>query len=421
MFGFLKDKIKNAISSLSKKAEELSEEKNLDEHPTREQDSSIKPLPVEQIASKEESKQAIEEKQTREIKTGQKQELQQLEKEDLSLKSAEDKKSFFGRIKEKLKKKETIEAREYQEPAEDKKGFFDKIKEVASTKKISGKNFDEIFYDLELALLESNVAYSVVEKIKCDLKDELVDKPIKKNEFDSIVINTLRKSLDSLFNIEGLDLISRIKEKKDKPFIIVFVGVNGVGKTSSIAKLANYLKKNDISCLLAASDTWRAASIEQLEHHANKLGIKIIKHNYGSDPTAVSYEAVSFAKSKGINVVLIDTAGRQHSNVNLISEMQKIIRVIKPDLKIFVGESITGSDCIEQASNFDQAIGIDGIILSKADIDEKGGAAISIEYIVKKPILYIGTGQGYDDLAVFSKEKIIASIGLDSHAINIFL
>ena len=413
MFGFLKDKIKNAISSLSKKAEELSEEKNLDEHPTREQDSSIKPLPVEQIASKEESKQAIEEKQTREIKTGQKQELQQLEKEDLSLKSAEDKKSFFGRIKEKLKKKETIEAREYQEPAEDKKGFFDKIKEVASTKKISGKNFDEIFYDLELALLESNVAYSVVEKIKCDLKDELVDKPIKKNEFDSIVINTLRKSLDSLFNIEGLDLISRIKEKKDKPFIIVFVGVNGVGKTSSIAKLANYLKKNDISCLLAASDTWRAASIEQLEHHANKLGIKIIKHNYGSDPTAVSYEAVSFAKSKGINVVLIDTAGRQHSNVNLISEMQKIIRVIKPDLKIFVGESITGSDCIEQASNFDQAIGIDGIILSKADIDEKGGAAISIEYIVKKPILYIGTGQGYDDLAVFSKEKIIASIGLD--------
>ena len=413
MFGFLKDKIKNAISSLSKKAEELSEEKNLDEHPTREQDSSIKPLPVEQIASKEESKQAIEEKQTREIKTGQKQELQQLEKENLSLKSAEDKKSFFGRIKEKLKKKETIEAREYQEPAEDKKGFFDKIKEVASTKKISGKNFDEIFYDLELALLESNVAYSVVEKIKCDLKDELVDKPIKKNEFDSIVINTLRKSLDSLFNIEGLDLISRIKEKKDKPFIIVFVGVNGVGKTSSIAKLANYLKKNDISCLLAASDTWRAASIEQLEHHANKLGIKIIKHNYGSDPTAVSYEAVSFAKSKGINVVLIDTAGRQHSNVNLISEMQKIIRVIKPDLKIFVGESITGSDCIEQASNFDQAIGIDGIILSKADIDEKGGAAISIEYIVKKPILYIGTGQGYDDLAVFSKEKIIASIGLD--------
>ena len=421
MFGFLKDKIKNEISRIRKKAEELSEEKNLDEHPTREQDSSIKPLPVEQIASKEESKQAIEEKQTREIKTGQKQELQQLEKEDLSLKSAEDKKSFFGRIKEKLKKKETIEAREYQEPAEDKKGFFDKIKEVASTKKISGKNFDEIFYDLELALLESNVAYSVVEKIKCDLKDELVDKPIKKNEFDSIVINTLRKSLDSLFNIEGLDLISRIKEKKDKPFIIVFVGVNGVGKTSSIAKLANYLKKNDISCLLAASDTWRAASIEQLEHHANKLGIKIIKHNYGSDPTAVSYEAVSFAKSKGINVVLIDTAGRQHSNVNLISEMQKIIRVIKPDLKIFVGESITGSDCIEQASNFDQAIGIDGIILSKADIDEKGGAAISIEYIVKKPILYIGTGQGYDDLAVFSKEKIIASIGLDSHAINIFL
>lgn len=408
MFGFLKDKIKNAISSLSRKVEELPEEKILDEHSNREQDKSIKPLPAEQIASKEESKQAIEEKQTKKINV--EQELRQSEKEVLP---AEDKKGFFGRIKEKFNKKETIKAREGNESAEDKKGFFDKIKEAASTKKISGKDFDEIFYDLEIALLESNVAYSVVEKIKFDLKNELVDKPIKRNEFDSIVINTLRKSLGSLFDIEGLDLISKIKEKKDKPFIIVFVGVNGVGKTSSIAKLANYLKKNNISCLLAASDTWRAASIEQLEHHANKLGIKIIKHNYGSDPTAVSYEAVSFAKSKGINVVLIDTAGRQHSNANLISEMQKIIRVIKPDLKIFVGESITGSDCIEQASNFDQAIGIDGIILSKADIDEKGGAAISIEYIVKKPILYMGTGQGYDDLIGFSKEKIMANIGLN--------
>ncbi|MBS3095112.1 signal recognition particle-docking protein FtsY [Candidatus Woesearchaeota archaeon] len=402
MFGFLKDKLKSAISSFSKKAEELPEIK--EETPA----SAVIEEQKEQ-AKAQETKEPVEIPEHEEnFFIGQKKEPVEAMQE----KKQEEKKGFFGRIRDKFKKPDESKITIKQSRPEEKKGFLDKIKEVASTTKISDKEFDEMFYDFEIALLESNVAYSVVEKIKSDLKKDIANKPVKRSDIDDMVEKSLKKSILSLFDVESFSLVEKIKGKKEKPFTMVFVGVNGVGKTSTIAKIANYLKKNNLSCVLAAGDTWRAASIEQLEHHANKLGIKIIKHNYGSDPTAVAYDAVSYAKSNHMDAVLIDTAGRQHSNVNLISEMQKIIRVIKPDLKIFIGESITGSDCIEQASSFDNAIGIDGIILSKADIDDKGGAAISIEYIVKKPIIYIGMGQDYDDLKEFNKDNVLASIGL---------
>src|SRR3989338_7400411 len=180
-----------------------------------------------------------------------------------------------------------------------------------------------------------------------------------------------------------------------------------------MAKVDNYLMKNKLSCVFAASDTFRAASIEQLQQHADRLGIKMIKHNYGSDPAAVAFDAIRYAQAKNIDVVLIDTAGRMHSNVNLIDEMKKIIRVAKPDLKIFVGESITGNDCVEQAKVFNASVGIDGIILAKADIDEKGGAAVSVSYATKKPILYLGVGQNYDDLKKFEHDMVLRNLGLD--------
>ena len=166
-----------------------------------------------------------------------------------------------------------------------------------------------------------------------------------------------------------------------------------------------------LGVVLAAADTFRAAAIDQLQLHADKLKVKLIKHDYGSDPAAVAFDAVKHAQSTDKDVVLIDTAGRIHSNINLMEELSKIIRVAKPDLKIFVGESITGNDCTEQAKKFDDAVGIDGIILSKADVDDKGGAAISVSYVTKKPILYLGIGQEYDDLEFFKKESILQSIG----------
>ena len=228
-----------------------------------------------------------------------------------------------------------------------------------------------------------------------------------------MIRNYLKNSLEQVLKESSFDLIQEIKDKKEKPYVIVFVGINGSGKTTTIAKLTNLLMENSLKCVLVAADTFRAASIQQLEEHANKLNVKLIKHDYNADPAAVSFDGVKYAKAHNLDVVLIDTAGRQHSNKNLMEEMRKIIRVVKPDLKIFIGESITGNDCLEQIKQFNEAISIDSVILSKVDVDEKGGVAISISYVSDKPILYIGTGQRYHDLERFDKEKIIKSLELN--------
>ncbi|MBS3147373.1 signal recognition particle-docking protein FtsY [Candidatus Woesearchaeota archaeon] len=282
--------------------------------------------------------------------------------------------------------------------------------EKITTKKVSAEAFDELFWDLELALLENNVAVEVIEKIKTDLKSSIVDKLVPRGKVEEVIASSLHGSIESLFTVPSIDVLSKIKEKK--PFIICFIGINGSGKTTSIAKFTHYLQQNGLSVVLAAADTFRAAAIDQLQIHADNLKVKLIKHDYGSDPAAVAFDAIKHAEASKKDVVLIDTAGRLHSNVNLIDEMKKIVRVAKPDLKIFVGESITGNDCVEQAKKFDEAVGIDGIILSKADIDEKGGAAISVSFVTKKPILFLGMGQEYKDLQVFDKEKLLAGIGL---------
>ncbi|MEA3378104.1 MAG: signal recognition particle-docking protein FtsY [Nanoarchaeota archaeon] len=307
-------------------------------------------------------------------------------------------------------KKELIEKDIIKEVKPKKESIFQRIMKKATTKKISKEKFEDLFWDIELALLENNVAVEVIEKIKLDLTNKIVDKEFKKKEFKDIINNGLKESLNEILRFSSLDLLE--EANKIKPLIICFVGINGAGKTTTIAKIAKLFQDNKKSVSIAAADTFRAAAIEQLEEHANNLGIKLIKHEYGSDAAAVAFDAIEHAKSKNKDVVLIDTAGRLHSNKNLIAELKKIIKVASPHLTLFIGESITGNDCIEQAKQFNKSIGIDGIILAKADIDEKGGAAISISFITKKPILYLGTGQRYQDLIKFNKEKILLNLGL---------
>lgn len=310
-------------------------------------------------------------------------------------------------------KKETTIAAESEAPKEEKKGFFSKIKQKLTTKTINAEKFEELFWELELVLLENNVSVKVIEKIKEDLAEELVDKPLPRN-VEGKIQEVLATTLKEILSIEQKNIISEIKEAKTegKPYIIIFFGINGSGKTTTIAKLGHLLKSEGFSVVLAAGDTFRAAAIDQIQDHATKLDIKLIKHDYGSDAAAVAFDAKQYAEKNNIDVVLIDTAGRLHSNTNLMAELEKMMRVAKPDCKIFIGESITGNDCVEQAEKYTTTLGIDGIILTKADIDEMGGAPLSICYVTGKPILYLGMGQEYKDLHRFTPELILEKLGI---------
>ena len=216
--------------------------------------------------------------------------------------------------------------------------------------------------------------------------------------------------------VEPFDIIDNIKLKKGtshhEPYVILFCGINGTGKTTTIAKFGHMLKEKKLSCVFAAGDTFRAASIEQLKKHGSKLKIEVIAHEYGSDPASVGFDSIKYAEKNHIDVVLIDTAGRMHTEKNLMAQIEKIAKVCHPDTKLFVGESITGNDIIEQIKAFNTSVEIDGIILSKADIDEKGGTALSVGYTTGKPILFLGTGQEYKDLQKFDKNKFVESLGL---------
>ncbi len=358
-----------------------------------------------------ESQKKAEEERLKELEEEKKKEIEEIEKlheEEKEvvekIKEEEKGKGFLGRL---FSKKEVeIEV----EHVEEKKGIISKITEVVTKKAISEKKFEELFWELEVALLENNVAVEVIELIKDNLRKELVDKKVLRGSIPDVIKDTLAKSVEQAFDVETFDLLERIKSKK--PYVIAFVGINGSGKTTTIAKMIKLLQNNNMTCVVAASDTFRAAAIQQLEEHTTKLGVKLIKHDYGSDPAAVAFDAVKYGQAKKLDCVLIDTAGRLHSNINLMDEMKKIVKVSQPDIKIFIGESITGNDCVEQAKKFDDAVGVDGIVLSKADIDEKGGAALSVSFVTKKPILYLGVGQEYGDLIKFDKEKIIENIGL---------
>ena len=333
-----------------------------------------------------------------------KEEVAEAPKKDKKVKKKVKKKKLAkekeAKKKEELEKslEETIEA-----PVE-VKGFFSKFQ-----KKLTEDKFDEMFEELEMILLQNNVAYDAVEKIKNSLAEKLVGQSLKNID----LAKELKESIKSIL-INPPDFLKTIKEslKDNSPFVIIFSGINGSGKTTTIAKVASYLQKNKLSVCLAAADTFRAAAIQQLEEHAKKLKVPIIKKDYGSDPASVGFEAATYAKKNKIDVVLIDTAGRMQNKDSLMQEMEKIARVNKPDMKIFLGESITGNDATEQAKAFNDAISITGIILSKADVDEKGGTAISVSSVTGKPILFLGTGQEYKDLEAFDKDKLIEKLGL---------
>lgn len=304
--------------------------------------------------------------------------------------------------------------------------MFEKLRKIFSetTKNLSQKSFskkdiESILDELQISLMENDVAHEIVDEMTSKIKTEMLDLKRERSEnSDEVITTKLYSFLHELFLSTNTktDIIQSILEKKESkggPYSIIFLGINGTGKTTTIAKFCKLLRDRGISVVLAAADTHRAGAIEQITHHGNNLNVKVISQRYGADPSAVARDALEHAKKNYIDVVLIDTAGRMQTSKNLMEEVSKIIRVTKPDMKIFVGDSLAGNDTVNQAREFFQYTKYDGSILTKSDADSKGGAAISIAYLTHKPIIYLGIGQGYGDLEEFDHDRFLDSIFKD--------
>ncbi len=287
-------------------------------------------------------------------------------------------------------------------------GFVDKFKTFIIDREliVAEKDIADALSDLEITLLECDVALPATDAIIGRVRNGLVGKHRKIGEsVDSLVVNALKTALiDVLGN--GFDLTAYIRGH-EKPVKILFTGVNGTGKTTTVAKIGSFLRNQGFSVVIGAGDTYRAGAIEQIAVHAERLGIRVIQHQEGADPSAVLFDAVQFAMSHKIDVVLADTAGRFHNKANLMSQLEKIKRVMKPDLVVYVDEAVAGNDAVTRAFEFDKTVGADAVVLTKADMDSRGGAAISIAHTIGKPLMFLGVGQSYDDIMAFEPAKIV--------------
>jgi fused signal recognition particle receptor len=274
-------------------------------------------------------------------------------------------------------------------------------------RKIKEDKLEEVLYDLEIALLESDVAFPVAKEIVDRLADDLEGKRISKDvTLERGVEAVLRDAILRVLAVPPLDFFGLV-EKSPRPVVVLFVGVNGTGKTTTIAKLAYHIQKKGYTCVVAAADTFRAGATEQLEKHAEAVGFRLIKHKPGADPAAVAFDAVEHARARGRDVVLIDTAGRMQTNQNLMDQMKKIKRVAAPNLVLYIGDALAGNDALEQAKQFHEAVGLDGIVLTKIDADAKGGAALSMAKTIGKPVVFVSTGQGYGDIRRFDPKWMV--------------
>ncbi len=398
MFDFLKKKITDFTDKLKgaiQKKEPTPEQQKPAEQPKKTPEKPQKLAPQQEAI--EEQKETISQEYLED------EALDEVEPEAIPQKEMEEEFDAAGEKKKTEEKIKEVRGEEKRE-LKAKVGIVKKLFGFVGGKiKISEKETGEFFEEFELSLLESDVEQDTAHAITEELKTRLIGKELSaKEDVTKFLKQEVKESLEKIMETKQINIF----KMKQKPLKILFLGPNGAGKTTSIAKIAKRFMDNGKTVLIAAGDTFRAASIEQLEEHARRIGVKVIKHKYGADPAAVAFDAVKAAEAKKMDAVLIDTAGRQDTNKNLIEELKKIERVVKPDLKLYVGEAYTGQALLEQVSQFDEAIGIDGFVLTKIDTDTKGGTAISLLHKFKKPIVFVGTGQRYGDLLEFKPEFI---------------
>jgi fused signal recognition particle receptor len=411
MFGLLKKKFSQLVESISKKSKEKEKIEVKEE---------IKPVEheekVEEVAEVKQPEEVIEEKIEEVEKEAVKEEIvEEIKEEKIELPEEKEIEKISEELVEtpETKKPEIVieEAHEEVEEKVEKKSWFTKIKEKivkkVVEKRLSEDDLTPILMNLSGDLIEADVSYEVAEKIKNDLKNSLVDKEIRRGKEKEAVFEALRKSLLDILTVPKVDMNEIIKKAKNenKPAVVLFFGMNGVGKSLNLSKMAKWLQKMGHRPVLAAGDTYRAAGDIQVEMYAEKINVPVVKHQHGADSCAVIFDARKAAEARGYDVVLGDTSGRMHTKKDLMDELAKIVRVNKPDLKILVLDSMSGSDVISQFEFFDEIIKVDGVVFSKVDVNEKGGNILSICYNFKRPILFLGTGQDFDNLIEFSPES----------------
>jgi len=388
MFDLLKKKISSFVDSVAKRAGETPREKAEKERPAEKPKEIVVEMLVERPAEKK-----------------------------AAPKPAETVPAQVPAPKPEIKPKEAAKPPAPKVPVEEKIapkiGLLGKVKAAFTGEvMVSEKEADGLLQELEISLLESDVSYDAALFIEGELRKRIAGKKFPSGRLGEEVRGEVAGAVAGVFPPKK-DFFQMVADKKaaGQPFVVLFVGPNGMGKSTTIAKIAALLKQRGYTSVIAASDTFRAAAIPQIREHADRLGIPLVAHAVGSDPTAVAFDAVALARSRKLDCVLVDTAGRQETNYNLVREMAKMNRVLKPDFRVFVAEAIAGHSVVEQVKKFDESAGgVDGIVLTKIDCDAKGGGAVGIAFESKKPILFVTTGQDYGDIEEFDPEQFAKKV-----------
>lgn len=409
MFDSLKKKLKEGVTRLSRKAKEP--ERPL-EKPPEVKPKVRSPKREPKIEKLKREKPRPEKTRPTAVVKEKRKPVKEVRPEPIIEEPVEEEKVIEEPTKEGPITEKPIEEEPEVEDIPEKRGRLARlrgIRERVSTREVSEGDIDDFFKDSEFELLQSDVALDVADSLKEKLKERLVQSKVKRRKTSDFVSEAFEESLLEIVDQGRIDLEKHIKEsgKSGRPFLMVFLGFNGSGKTTTIAKIASYLKARGFKPVLAAGDTFRDASIEQLEVHGQRTGVKVIKHQYGSDSAAVIFDAVKYAEKNRLDVVLADTAGRAHTDKNLMDELKKVVRVNNPDLKVLVVDSLTGNDAVEQARQFHEAVGVDCVVMTKTDVNPRGGSILSVVHTIRKPILFLGTGQDYSNIEMFDPKKFV--------------
>jgi len=285
------------------------------------------------------------------------------------------------------------------------KDFSENVKSTVAEKELNEDTLDPLLEQLRLKLLQNNVSLEAAEAIEEELRDQLLGESVRRGKAEKKVNEAVENVLLNLLD-DSFDFDTEL-ETAEEPPLVFFIGFNGSGKTTSLSKVASYLQDQGKNVVMGAGDTFRAASIEQLEEHGENLGVEVISHEYESDPAAVGYDTVEHAEKED-KIALLDTAGRSHADKNLMDELNKMVNVNEPDITFLVVDALAGNDVLEQAEAYEGMF--DAVIVTKMDVDENGGAIISISERSGKPVEFLGMGQEYEDLKEFNKKSFVEDI-----------